>query len=345
VLGDWLQEQGDPRGQLIALQLAGKHREALAMIDEQKAFLLGPLAEHAVCYDHLYHDPAPDAFEWSFGFIHAARISYMQPWVEAFEGEIADVLEMLLRHPSGRFLAKLTLMYNNHTADHDLQPVIDVLVRLPPPTLRELVIGDKVDQISWYQVGDLGKLWSKVPGLERLDIEAGQFDLGKLDLPALRHAVFETGGLSRESGRAIAAAKWPKIERLDVFYGDNDYGGECNIEQVKPLLARTDMPALRHLAVCDAVFADQICAALPNAKLLPQLKTLDLSKGIMTDDGAKILAANKSAFVHLDVLDVSDNYLTKAGIAALRGVAKKVIAIDQKDDDGDPEFRYVTVGE
>jgi len=346
VYADWLQGQGDPRGELIALQLAGKSIPAVDYITEHASVLLGPLAAHVKCYDGLYYKPAPDAFIWKHGFIHRARMSFNQYWEDAFKGDIAQVLETLLRHPSGRFLAELTLMYNDDPSDDDLQSLIDVLAKLAPPSLRKIVIGDDVDQISWYQVGNLSKLWAAVPGLEVFEVEAGSFTLGKLELPALRRAIFTTGGLSQASGKAIAAASWPQLEQLEVCYGDDDYGGECTIKQVLPLLDRTDLPKLVRLGLKDAMFADEICAALPKSKLLRQLKHLDLSLGLLSDDGAKTIAAHRDAFAHLEVLDVSKNYLTPAGIRLLKGAARKIITADQKEIMADdPEFRYVSIGE
>jgi len=77
---------------------------------------------------------------------------------------------------------------------------------------------------------------------------------------------------------------------------------------------------------------------------LPQLTRLDLSMGVMTDEGAELLAARKDAFQHLAELDVSRNYLTKAGLAALKGIAKSVVSTEQCETD-DPEYRHPSVGE
>ena len=345
VLADWLQDRGDPRGELIALQLANKARPAIDLIDASAAYFLGPLAEHVKCYDGLYYKPAPDAFTWRFGFIHAARMSYNQYWNSEFKGDIAQVLELLLGHPSGRFLTELTMMYNDDPADDDLQQLIDVLAKLAPQTLRRIIIGDDVDQISWYHVGNLSELWHAVPKLDVLEIEAGSFTLGKIELPSLRRAVFKTGSLSTASGKALATASWPRIEHLEIYYGDEMYGGDCSMKQVQPLLDRTDLKSLTELGLMDSMFADELCIALPRAKIVPQLRKLDLSCGMMTDEGARTLATHADAFAHLEVLDVSDNYLSSDGIKAVKRIAKKVITDTQKDDDGDPEMRWVSVGE
>lgn len=345
VYADWLQAHGDPRGELAALQLAGKDTAALALLERHAPTLLGPLAAHAVCYDHLYHQPAREAFTWRYGFIHAARMSRTATWVTHFPGDIAHVLAVLLDHPSGRLLCELTLMYGNDH-DEDLTALIGAVAARRPPALRKLVIGDAVDQISWYRVGKLGKLWSACPKLEVFELEAGEFELGTIEAPELRRAIIKTGGLTRANGKAIAAAAMPRIEHLEIYVGDSQYGASCKLADLRPLLARADLPQLRRLGVMNAEFADALCGELATARLVRQLSHLDLSHGLMSDDGARTIAAHRAAFAHLDVLDVSHNYLTKSGIAALRGCAKRVVADHQKQlFEDNPDFRYVTIGE
>src|SRR5512146_1820960 len=72
VYADLLQSQGDPRGELIALQHRGKHADAEAYLEEHRDALLGPLARFGKTFDH---DSKP-AFTWHLGFIRSARIGY-----------------------------------------------------------------------------------------------------------------------------------------------------------------------------------------------------------------------------------------------------------------------------
>jgi len=77
ILGDWLQEQDHPRGELIALQLRAESEPSLqaavdAYLKGHTAELLGPLLIH-----RLTHEGANrEAFTWRRGFIHHARLSY-----------------------------------------------------------------------------------------------------------------------------------------------------------------------------------------------------------------------------------------------------------------------------
>jgi len=361
VLADWLQDQGDPRGELIALQLANKDKQAKALIAKQADYFLGPLAEHQLTHDG---DKTP-AFEWRSGYIHGLRLSHNHYADEDFQGSLAEILDLVLRHPSGRFLAEITFGFNDDPNEDDLQDLIDILVKRAPRTLRKLHFGDYKyagggaigqggddTEISWYSIGNLSKLWKSVPHLTTLITQGGSSEsamggglqLGKIDLPKLVHAEFRTGGLEKANAKAIAAAAIPSIEYLDIWYGDDNYGGDATIKDVAVLLARTDLPRLRHLGLMNSTFADELPEILAASKLLGQLCELDLSMGTMTDAGAQALATHRAAFAHLDELDVSLNYLTKAGIAALKGVAKTVVTARQREDE-DPEYRHTAVGE
>lgn len=342
VYADWLQDQGDPRGELIALQAAGKQAAAKKLLDKHVAYFLGPLAEHRTCYDG-FADEKTEAFHWKNGFIHAVRLAHNQ-YADNWDGKLAkDVVEPLLKHPSGRFIVELTINENDDPSEDTLDDIFAVIAKRGMPTLRKLRIGDDVSQISWYRVGNLGKIWKAVPNLTHLDIEAGEFSLGTIELPNLVHAVFRTGGLAKASAKAIANAKWPKIEHLEVYYGDENYGGDATAKDVAPLLDRTDLPKLKYLGVKNAEFQNDLVPYLAKSALVRQLTTLDISEGILTDDAVPAFLAHADAFKHL-TLDVSSTYLSADAIKKLKGVAKKLVAEDLRDDE-DPEYRYVCVGE
>jgi uncharacterized protein (TIGR02996 family) len=351
VYADWLQAQGDPRGELIGLQVAAEARgdaalarAAAALLERHAEAWLGPLAPHTRTYDG--HDR--EAFTWRFGFIHAARLSHRHRAAPGFHGSLAEVLAQLLRHPSGRFLTELAIGFNNDPNEGSLDELIDVIIAEPPPALRKLHLGDFAypddTEMSWFHVGDLAQLWPAVPRLASLIVQGGDFELGRIELPALRRAEFRTGGLSAASARAIATAAWPGVEHLEVWYGDGSYGCTATIADAAALLGRGDLPRLTSLGLRNTAFTDELCGEVATSRLLRQLTRLDLSMGVLTDAGAQLLAAHRAALQHLAVLDVSNNYLSPAGLAALTGVAAQVISTAQRRDDN-PEYRHPSVGE
>jgi uncharacterized protein (TIGR02996 family) len=352
VYADWLQEQGDPRGELITLQhaAASKKDKKVAQAAEKHlaahadAFL-GPLAPWTKPQDGRDEG---EVFIWKNGFIHTARLSVDEHGDTEFEGELDQLYDMLVGQPSGKFLVELRVGMNRTSYDNDQQPLIDAMVKKPPRALRVLHIGDfeppEECEVSWYNIGKLGKLWKVIPQLRHLILHGGSWTLGDLELPEVRRVELKTGGLSKASGDAIAKAKIPKVEHLEIWYGTDDYGGGCGPAQVTALLARTDLPALRWLGLKNADFGDEICKVVGKGKLVKQLTHLDLSMSVLTDDGARALAAHKDALAHLQELNVSDTYVTDEGVKLLKGCAKKVVADDLRDDE-DPEYRFVSVGE
>lgn len=92
----------------------------------------------------------------------------------------------------------------------------------------------------------------------------------------------------------------------------------CTVDDVEPLLERTDLTKLSFLGMCNAMFAQDLCDRLPMAKILASVERLDLSMGIVTDEAAAKLAANARAFAHLTEINVEANYISKKGAAALK---------------------------
>jgi uncharacterized protein (TIGR02996 family) len=342
---EWLTAQGDPRGELIALQHAGERDEraakaAAAFLELYHEAFLGPLAELVKTHD--FRDE--DAFAWRNGFIRAARLSVNDD--TEYDGWVEDMYESIVGHPSGQFLTELRVGLNREY-DQDLSDLVAAIVRAPAP-LRYLHLGDfeypDECEMSWYTVGALGDLWRAVPKLRTLIVQGAGMELGELDLPEARHVELRTGGLPARAGNAIATAKLPSLEHLEVWYGTDAYDGECGVEQVRALLARRDLPRLRRLGLKNADFGNEICAAIPTGILVRQLTHLDLSMSVLDDDGAAALAAHREALAHLEELNVSATYVTAEGVKALQGCAKRIVA-DALRDDEDPEYRFVSVGE
>jgi len=357
IFADWLQEQGDPRGELASLHLNNQDKAAKKLLAKHADYFLGPLAEHQQVHDEglnnassslrtseqekAWQKTQQQAFLWRHGFIHRCRLSHDSYSDETWQGQTVDILADVLKHPSGRFIVEFAFHSNGDPNDNDLQDLIDLLGKKAPPTTRKITFGDNVDQISWHHTGSLAKLWKGVPNLTTLDIETGDFEVGKMVAPALEKARFITGGLSKSCGKNLATATMPNIEHLEIYYGTEDYGGTCTVKEVAPLLARTDLPKLRYLGLKNSEFANDIARALGGAKIVKHLTTLDLSLGTLTDEGAAALAAIAPQLSHLETLDLTHNYLTKAGIALVKNLCKNVVVKDQqKPDAWDDELHY-----
>ena len=345
VLADWLTEQGHPRGELIALQLRAETDPEVAEAIEHLLVahgkpLLGPLASHQVTHDG--HE-AP-AFTWRRGFIDRALVSIVDGSDDGVEHTVAEIVALVCAHPSGRRLAALEIGLNGDGSDSPLDDVIEAIAQGAPPSLREIHLGvfEQEDcEISWYEIGNVAPLW-RLPELRTLILHGGRMQLGAIDHAQLERLEIQTGGLDPGNANAIAAAKLPRLRHLDVWYGDPNYGGDTMLADVRPLLERTDLPALAHLGVMNCAFTDAICEILPTMPVAAQLRELDLSMGTMGPAGAQALAAGAKSLAKLESIDVSENYLDPESLALLHQTFPRVVSRRQREEEDD---RYPAVGE
>src|SRR5262249_6441777 len=176
-----------------------------------------------------------------------------------------------------------------------------------------------------------------------LILQSGSLELGTIEAPELRHFEVRTGGLTFANIQSVCAAAWPKLERLILWFCDENYGAEGGVDEIRAILEGKGLAQVKHLGLMNAVFTDDLCQMIHEAKILPQLETLNLSMGTMSDEGAQALAAHAQAFKHLARLDVSDNCMSEEGVALLAGLCREVNTADQRDYG--EEDRYVSVGE
>ena len=351
VYGDWLAERGDPRGELIAVQAKLKETPADATLQEREKKLL---ADNANTWlgDLAGKDEKDLAIRWRLGFIDSVRFG---PALDAYEWSSLDFAEALgtaLALPGAHFIREL--VFGSQESDDypaSWQNCIDALVEHGvPKALRrlEFVRGGYWD-ISSTELGDLSALYPLLASLRELAIEMGAMQLGSMVLPSLRSLEIVTGGLTRANLESIASAKWPNLERLSLCLGetDNDYGCDVQLDDVKMLLEKGDFGRLRHLGLANTNLADEIAAELPNTGILPQLETLDLSRGTFGEQGARAILENAAAYRHLKEIDLTHHYVGEELAAELAKIGPHVILAQPQsaDDDDGEEYRYVQISE
>lgn len=101
---------------------------------------------------------------------------------------------------------------------------------------------------------------------------------------------------------------------------------ELNLKIATILLKSPQMRLLRRLVLTEALNAT--CDYLHGWGLLDKIKELDLSYGRITDKGAETLAGDKS-LKKLEVLDLTGNQLTNAGVVAIKKAFPKALLDDQ----------------
>ncbi|MER7915552.1 MULTISPECIES: STM4015 family protein [unclassified Streptomyces] len=201
--------------------------------------------------------------------------------------------------------------------DNDSEPIVSRLVkdRERLTGLRAVFIGDlemEEAEISWIEQTDVTPVLAAYPRLAELGIRGGS----GLRFPAVRHEGlrtlrFEAGGLPGEVVRGVAGSELPALEHLDMWLGVPEYGGDATVADLAPVLAGGGFPALRHLGLRNSEIQDEIAAAVASAPVVAQLASLDLSMGVLTDEGMTALLGGQP-LTHLTRLDLHHNYVTEA---------------------------------
>ena len=398
VYADWLQGEGDPRGELGSVQeslrkspkdkalasaekkLLKDNAEALVgnlapfMTREGKPDIPGVLTKPDLEPDFRNSGDslAPVRVQWRSGFFQQIFVGGPgYDWSPGKRGKASeddeggdeggggevDIHKLVvdaLTSPAARFCTSLRLGMPNSPDDGECNypPLFKKLEKLEAiGRLRSLYIGDiaqEESECSWINIGDISKLLAAAKNLRHLTIRGGSdLKLGTLNLPELRSLTIITGGLDKKNVAAIGAAKWPKLEKLELWFGTKNYGGNCTVKDVAPILSGKSFPKLKHLGLRNWELADDLAKVVVSAPILKQIESLDLSKGILTDDGAKVLIDGKSSLSHLRRIDLSDNYIGKLSAQA-SSIAPAVRTRPQRTADsyGDGEvYRYVALSE
>ena len=334
-------EQGDPRGELIAVQLALEDRPkdpALVMreselLDEHRKLWLGIDMGIGLIGREL-------VVEWKRGFFRRVEMR------TEYESTCSFAYETAVELPCMALVEDVAVGVGcsyNGTGDDEVD-ILKALGKHPLPTVCSLALTSFEFELSWTHVGDLSLArLEQFPKLTALSIMAGRMTLGAIALPKLRRLSLVTGGMPAHVLASIAAASWPVLDDLEVYFGTDNYGGTCTLADAEPLLDGAVVPAVTRLGLCNAEFGDELAIAVARSKILPRLRRLDLSLGTMGPAGAQAILDAAERFAHLDQLSLDDNYLPSELVAELVRRLPRVTATGQKIED---EYgRFVSVSE
>jgi len=342
VYGDWLEQRGHPRGALAGLtgDAAASHIEAHAET------LLGTRLYVAA------NEPVGERIElrWEHGFLRWARIDGF------FErGDSEDLLFELLRHPSARLLRELEIGCH-HAGDQDNSLISAILVSAAePPPLRRLVIGDfdntrddNID-ISRAPLGDLSRLSEAYPDLEDIELKGtGDPLLGAIDLPRARRFALRTSSLERTTAAAITAAPWPRLEELELWFGNTEYVIQpCGAREIAMVLA-AKLPMLRVLRLMNTLLSDEACPLIAASPLAARLEVIDFGLGTLSAKGARVLAQARAAFPPQCTIGIAECMLSAAAIAELRAAGFTLehrSTVPIRDREAQKRTRFVSVSE
>ena len=330
IYADWLQDHGDPRGTLIALQAACEERvddtrwdEKVRTLDPWTVLAGKPVA---AAQDLLARFPIRlggdlepgDQVEWHCGYWRRLHVEPAPMKQSPFK--LQTRLTSALSHESARFLRTLSI-----GADYGL-PVAERLPELPV-TLRTLHLGAGV-RSAVSSLDPIEPLWPLARKLETIVLQGRSLKLARaFEAPALRSLELVTDDLDAQTPRSIAESELPGLETLIAWLGGSGHRaiGPADVR----VLARATLPGLRDLGLVNCQFADEALEAVIEAPWFPQLRVLDLSRGRLSEHGVAILERVRDRLPELQYLDVSRNTLDDDACARARALAPKVRTIKQ----------------
>lgn len=311
VYADWLQAQGDPRGEMLAFALAQKGetdpaRFLLKRRRVEEAFarlspvLLGeayPLREQVLGV-------------WRGPFLESLRLEWSPALDRAGKG-VEWLARALLDAPAARLLKSLSLAHLQAEEPSDFTALVEVLLHRGPASLRALTLGAPVATPGTaHRFGDLEALPRAFPHLTWLELSDGLATLGALNFPKLSHLMLRR--LPQEQVlRVLSRAPLPLLQAVTVT-------GTAWAPTLEAL-GQAGRPLLRKL-VLQADDVDGALGWLSRAPLLRQLHELELH-GPFTEAGVEQLLKVRGALPRLQRVTLAGGRTTPE----FRRLARKLL--------------------
>lgn len=306
VLSDALQSANDPRGELIALSLAGRPaREKLLDALQVQAPELMALLDSDVLGSLTLEHGLPSGMT-----LHR---------LDDDQATQAQIVAALLRSPMGRFVRSLELGPASDTEETDWSPVLEMLVAAGT-RLETLKLINRERDLPW---GDVSAAW-EVVGLRHFELEGVGSALGHAVSPTLRTLKVTPDFLDVEVLNDLMRGSLPALESLEL-----SFGARVAEEGIEGLLDALP-PRVTSLGLIQCVSDQALFGLLARHAVTRRLKRLDLSQGMMQDRDVPVLMANASAFEHLELV-LSGNLLSEAAIATVRARLPRAIIGAQQE--------------
>ena len=361
VYADALQQVGDIRGELIALNDGAYGGEATA---ERDAFV----EKH---FEALFAVPRRlVAIEWSRCRAGLVSLSLSQT------DDGAALVRALFEAPIATLVDELEILGSagRRADDVDLGTAISALAEVLPPSCARLRLvdqraADSTNLVSqdWQPdenlvaFGSLNAVWAigHLESLELVVADPEQLELGTIDAPELRN--FGLFGLRwprepSEIAEHLANARWPQLETFaasltetyscqvpsnDGAYSPIDrYEREHNLErasegrspmllpwntELEPIVENLYQTKLKTLSLHDFANGRLVLDGITRRQFPNTLETLDLSRSEIGNDDAAWILRNEQLFRSLRVLDLRETHVSGQMVQTLSALRPRVL--------------------
>lgn len=259
---DWLQSQGDIRGELAARDMC--HARELDDVEVSKEEIWSrfddELWDSFGAQFQSYRDGRNGAFQWHLGFIKSAMLCRSSQ-------AMASVVSGLSASCCGRFVRTLALI-NHHRRAAQTEPVVQALGDCPTLDALYFVYGH-----DW--VSDMERLFDTVPSLKTLYVTENANLQGVA--PNLTNLRIDPDPSKQVPPlRFLDNCSFPALQRLELRAPRQT---AAFVDTLSRFLEREDLPQLRHLTISrTGLIGPNVLRALREA--LPRLEYLDGPFGI-----------------------------------------------------------------
>jgi uncharacterized protein (TIGR02996 family) len=305
IYADALSERGDPRGELIALELALAATALGAATDlAARVVALRELVDAAVM--QRVDGALRPRLRWRHGFVHAVELDYNGD-------EPFDVLARLAGEPALRLVRRIAISATAMDGRDDCAPLIAELARLAPafPCVVELEVTEGPDFGNpWIDgpvaIDDVTPVLHAFPRLERLVIEGDPVRFGPADMTALH--TLHVAHLDRDGAATLAAVRAPVLDDLAIWFRSQP--ADSLVAALDAVLAAGFAPTALSLAVQSPAMAEVI-ARVSAASLAERVRRLGLG-GRLDDAAVAALVARRERWPQLVELRIAERACTAA---------------------------------
>jgi len=364
---DHLHDLGDPRGELIQVQLAlddaSRPAEERRRLQAREKELLKGLADAIVGKGLV----AVRALDPHHGI--GLRTKIARGWLDDVEvASLAEALSVELAcAPEARLLRRLAVLYLLREEFRPPEEKDVVALLTGTDNLRNLRVlhlgqtdGFRADQgepivynSRWdlYQAGDPIWDWiARLPRLEELYLECftlrterlfGMESLGNLRILQVNLSTdYPLVALGRN--RALTNLTHLSFHPAAAHTDEGD-GAFLSVEQLTGIARSPHLKKLTHLRFQRSDAGDTGVRVLIESGLLKRLKFLDLAMGEVTDEGAGLLA--EADLGGLEYLDLRANALSQEGQRRLGQAVGKKLALRTDNQHAEDDQDWLTYGE
>ncbi|RKJ02561.1 cytoplasmic protein [bacterium D16-54] len=254
------------------------------------------------------------------------------------EGKGSDTLvEDILADPEFPQVTELIIGDWGNSWEEECQPIIEGIIANAQrfSHVEKLFIGDmEYDEceVSWIMQGNYKDLWAALPHLKELTIKGSTgLVLGEICHEELESLTIICGGLPVRVIEEIQRATLPKLKKLLLYIGSDNYGFDGNPDTIREFLEKVQLPELEYLGIVDSEIQDEITEAVLESKFIGQIQTLDLSCGTLSDKGGELLLQKLPQYDNIKRLDVHYNFMSEKLIKRLEELPISVDASDRNE--------------